>query len=129
MRTNDAERTRVHTPEEWAAIAEQTARQAKQDFNARRGSPQNLPRHAIVYPLFVIAVALTALFLPELYRHYVIQPEMDFQRPQEIWLRAHPVASFFYTAFVLAAAAGGVWHRLKGSRRATQEEIERLRVK
>ena len=125
----DADRAPLHTPEEWAAIARQAGQRAKQDQDARRGTFRGDPRIVIPVLLGCIAFALAALLAPEAHHDAFIRPQMDFERPQVTWLNAHPAARFLYTVFVAAVIAAGVWRRVKHSQRATQQEIEQLRVK
>lgn len=125
----DADRAPLHTPEEWAAIARQAAQQVKQSADARSGPPQKPSPYVIVFLLCGIAFALAALLLPEAFDRVFTQPQMVARRSQETWLKAHPVASFLYTALMVAASAALFWYRGKRSCRVTQQEIERLRVK
>ena len=125
----DADRAPLHTPEEWEAIARQAAQQAKQGTDARSGAFQKPSPYVIVFLLCGIAFALSALLLPEAFDRVFSQPQMEGRRSQEIWLKAHPVASFLYTALMVAASAALFWYRGKHSYRVTQQEIERLRVK
>lgn len=91
MRQQEDKRTRPRTSKEWAVIAEEAAGKAKQEFNRRSGSPQVQSPLAIMF-LLCIALGLTALFLPQFFDRWFVQPSIEARRPQAAWFHAHPVA-------------------------------------